>query len=228
MPDYFALPFDLSSRAALSGSPVITTWTGRSVHLLDPRPASIDIRDIAHALANQCRFNGHTAFYSVADHSIRVATHLPAPLRLLGLLHDATDAYLGAASPLKLHSPAYGVLHDAVWLAIATRFGLPDELPAAVRFTERVLHLTEVRDLVTPGERPVLTCDGLAPLVETIHPLPPAEAEAVFLYLFERYSAGRQATAPETLGGVTSRPAGVLTAASVSEPQPLEIDKESR
>lgn len=40
------------------------TWSGRKFFPLDPRPDEISINDIAHALSNQCRFNGHTTkFY---------------------------------------------------------------------------------------------------------------------------------------------------------------------
>ena len=36
------------------------TFTGRRVHSLSPSPDEIDIDDIAHSLAYQCRFLGHT------------------------------------------------------------------------------------------------------------------------------------------------------------------------
>ena len=36
----------------------ITTRSGRQVNLLDPQYSQIDIGDIAHGLAYQCRFNG--------------------------------------------------------------------------------------------------------------------------------------------------------------------------
>ena len=67
---------------------------------------------ITHALSNLCRFGGHTSmFYSVAEHSIRVAEILRAnrcsPREVaLGIIHDASEAYLvDIPRPLK-HMPA--------------------------------------------------------------------------------------------------------------------------
>lgn len=49
----------------------IQTVTGRPFWPLDPRVEELDIRDIAHSLAMQCRFGGHChRFYSVAEHSV--------------------------------------------------------------------------------------------------------------------------------------------------------------
>jgi hypothetical protein len=52
----------------------IRTYTGRFVWPLDPRAEDIDLLDVAHALAQVNRFNGHTAVpYSVAEHAVRVS-----------------------------------------------------------------------------------------------------------------------------------------------------------
>src|SRR5690554_4041634 len=73
---------------------MISTRSGRNVSLLNPSAGQIEIGDIAHGLAHQCRFNGQTSkFYSVAQHSVLVAFILPAELKLAGLLHDAAEAY---------------------------------------------------------------------------------------------------------------------------------------
>lgn len=91
------------------GKVYIRTYTGIEFYLDDPRPEVVDIRDIAHALSNICRFTGHTkSFYSVAQHSVWVADCLilwdcPRSLVKAGLLHDAAEAYYGDLSyPLKL------------------------------------------------------------------------------------------------------------------------------
>lgn len=70
--------------------------------------ADIDIRDITHALGNLCRFGGHCReFYSVAQHSVHVAEHLgraglSLEAQLVGLLHDASEAYISdICSPIK-------------------------------------------------------------------------------------------------------------------------------
>lgn len=74
----------------------ITTRSGRQINLLNPQYSQINIGDIAHGLAYQCRFNGQTSrFYSIAQHSLMVASRLPNHLKMSGLLHDAAEAYVG-------------------------------------------------------------------------------------------------------------------------------------
>ena len=81
----------------------IQTYTGRKVYPLELTADQVCVEDVAHALSLKCRFAGHCRrFYSVADHSLRVAAILPPPLRLAGLLHDAAEAYLpDVAGPIK-------------------------------------------------------------------------------------------------------------------------------
>ncbi|MGZ4252327.1 MAG: hypothetical protein ACXVR2_03560 [Solirubrobacteraceae bacterium] len=54
--------------------PYLQTVSGRWVNPFDPDPAQLDAGDIARALANQCRFGGHSrVFYSVAQHCVIVS-----------------------------------------------------------------------------------------------------------------------------------------------------------
>src|SRR5678815_548407 len=54
--------------------PYLQTVSGRWVNPFDPDPGQLDAGDIARALANQCRFGGHSrVFYSVAQHSVIVS-----------------------------------------------------------------------------------------------------------------------------------------------------------
>jgi len=70
---------------------------------LNPDPAGILIEDVAHALARQSRFLGHgDGSYSVAEHCVHVSRACEPEDALWGLLHDATEAYLGdLPTPLK-------------------------------------------------------------------------------------------------------------------------------
>ena len=81
----------------------VSTYTGKQFFPLDPQQDQVDIEDIAHGLAYQCRFNGQTRyFYSVAQHSLIVAGLVPKRLYLAALLHDAAEAYMGdMVKPLK-------------------------------------------------------------------------------------------------------------------------------
>lgn len=84
------------------------TFTGKRFDLLDPKPESICIEDIAHHLALNNRYNGATSVpYSVAQHSVMVSDMLAklefnVVTRMAALLHDAHEAYIGdIIGPLK-------------------------------------------------------------------------------------------------------------------------------
>ncbi|OQB96746.1 MAG: hypothetical protein BWX86_00588 [Verrucomicrobia bacterium ADurb.Bin122] len=87
----------------MTDSGFVQTYTGRAFYPLAPRPGDVCIRDIAHHLSLRARWGGATRrLYSVAQHSVLVAEHLPEHLRIYGLLHDAAEAYLpDIAAPIK-------------------------------------------------------------------------------------------------------------------------------
>jgi len=119
--------------------------SGRRLDLLDQTPVDIEIADIAHGLAFVARWNGQTKgdfAYSVAEHSILVTDiftrqqpNAPAQWQLAALLHDAPEYVIGdMISPVKAAvGPGYGALDDRLMAAIHLRFGLPAQIPAAVK-----------------------------------------------------------------------------------------------
>jgi hypothetical protein len=132
----------------------VQTVSGQKVSLTNPKPETIHLGDIAHALSNLCRFNGHIShFYSVAEHSVFVSQIIEPQLALVGLLHDATEAYLGDLTrPLKEMLgdgmwSSYDRAEDRMWNCIATRFGIDPELIASVKYADDVALATEKRDL---------------------------------------------------------------------------------
>jgi 5'-deoxynucleotidase YfbR-like HD superfamily hydrolase len=142
------------------------TYTGKKFYPFDPRPEDVDIIDIAHSLALQCRFNGHTThFYSVAQHSIHVChvfgklakeTLLSASrsAHLCALLHDSTEAYVGdLIRPIKIGLPDFKHMEELIWQAVLECFDLKDtwsseSLRAMVKQADNVLLMTERRDLL--------------------------------------------------------------------------------
>jgi len=162
----------------------IQTWSGRVFRPLDPSPGEIDIRDIAHALSLLCRFNGHClAFYSVAEHSLRVSQQLPPEQALSGLLHDAAEAYISdLPSPIKRLLPAFSEAEDRLLRIIARRFELCWPVPEAVWQADKLLLATEQRDLMHPPPAPWDL--DLPPLPARIEPLEALEAERLFLARF--------------------------------------------
>lgn len=150
----------------------ILTRSGKRVDLLAPTADMIDPLDIAHSLAHQCRFNGHTtAYYSVAQHCYIVANLVPPEHQLGGLLHDAAEAYVGdMVRPLKQLLPDFAEVEHEIWLAICERFNLAPELPACVHQADLIALATERRDLMPahPGEWECLA--GIQPMACFIKP----------------------------------------------------------
>lgn len=119
--------------------------SGRRLDLLDPTPVDIEIEDIAHGLAFVARWNGQTQgdfAYSVAEHSLLVTEifmhqqpKAPVKWQLAALLHDAPEYVIGdMISPVKAAvGPDYGLLDDRLTAAIHLRFGLPAQIPVAVK-----------------------------------------------------------------------------------------------
>lgn len=128
------------------------TSTGRTFWPLDPRADEIDVRDIARALSNLCRYTGHTArFYSVAEHSCYVSDACSPENALWGLLHDAAEAYLGdVARPTKhaAFGDRYREVEQRVLEAVCERFGLPVEMPTEVHVLDDIVLETEVLSLM--------------------------------------------------------------------------------
>lgn len=82
----------------LAGS--IETYSGINFCPFHASKDDIDIVDIAHALSNICRFNGHVKhFYSVAQHCCLLAEyamklgHCAKTCKSI-LMHDASEAYI--------------------------------------------------------------------------------------------------------------------------------------
>lgn len=117
---------------------------GVAFDLTDPAPDAITPYIIGTALSRQCRFLGHTLFwYSVAEHSSIVADEVKpenvpqvgeAELRLIALLHDASEAYLGdLPGPLKSHPllAGYRQFEERIQRVIYRKFGCADDVVSA-------------------------------------------------------------------------------------------------
>lgn len=170
--------------------PAVSTRSGRRVALLNPSPAQIVIGDIAHGLAHQCRFNGQTnQFYSVAQHSVLVASILPRELRLAGLLHDASEAYLGdIVQPLKALLPDYQTIEANFCKVLGARFNVDLQPNPALHQADLIVLATERRDLMPMDTTDWSCVAGITPLSRSIKPLAPDVAAAQFMALFFRLS----------------------------------------
>lgn len=159
--------------------------SGQVLDLRRLQPSEIDIDDIAHSLANICRFVGHVPeHYSVAQHSVIVSRMVPRALALQALLHDASEAYLGDVSHYLKRAPelaGYRDLEDAIQGLIFERFGVPRDMDERVRLADHT---------ATDLEWHQLKFGRQIPGFETIVPVPAPEARRMFLSTFRRLSLG--------------------------------------
>lgn len=141
-------------------SPILTispttmqTFTGKLIDLANFQESDVRLPDIAHALSLINRFTGHSKVpYSVAQHSVMVSRLTEPENALWGLLHDASEAYLGdVATPLKNMLPGYRDLEEHVQRAIASAFRLRWPMPPDVKAADVRALMAEKRDLI-PGD----------------------------------------------------------------------------
>lgn len=170
----------------------LQTYTGGQFFPLDPRAEEVRVQDIAHALANLCRFGGHcTHFYSVAQHSVIVSRLVPVRHALQALLHDAAEAYLvDVPRPLKLELPEYRVIEKRVQAVIYERFGLPAvEDPCIKQADDRAL-AQEHRDLMMRSAYDWSRLADERPLPMAIQALPAEVARGMFMTRFHSLTGG--------------------------------------
>lgn len=116
----------------------IRTFTGKFIDPFELEKDDLDINDIAHALSHIPRFGGHAqGFISVAQHSVMVSGLLPNELKLAGLLHDASEAYLlDIPSPLKERMLEYTLAESKIQISVALKWRV-DIFSKAVKEADR-------------------------------------------------------------------------------------------
>jgi uncharacterized protein len=187
------------SSAPPGPGPYLQTVSGRWVNPFDPDPSQLDAGDIARALANQCRFGGHSrVFYSVAQHSVIVSELVEqrggdVEDAFAALMHDATEAYLGdMPHPLKHRSPLGAAFKDAedhLERALRERFGIKPDVPEIKR-VDRSLLATERRTFSDETWHwPEL--EGVEPLDLELKAWTPDEAAEAFARRYAELDARR-------------------------------------
>jgi hypothetical protein len=182
------------------------------IHVLNPQPDEIDIRDIAHSLARKGRYADQTMVqYNVAQHSVVcaiIAAAIDPRLALTALLHDAAEAYIGdMPTPIKARCPEYRKIEDIIMAAIMKKF-VPKyyengyQKPHIINLIDKRIqkhecfvlkhpHLPPLYD-VENGEDQVIidTVDEVA--VKYLQTIVDSDtAENTFLYTFERLYNGK-------------------------------------
>ncbi len=121
----------------------IQTLEGHKVLLEQPDPYLISPETITVCLARKCRFGGHCKyFYSVAQHSVFVASLVPAPLKLAALLHDGHEVYSGFGDVL---SPAKRLRADICQFLDRHTLEIDKAIAKRFRFNYELMHCDEVK-----------------------------------------------------------------------------------
>lgn len=177
----------------------LETVSGKKIDITHPHPESIDITDIAWALSRMPRFSGHSIPYipySVAQHCIQVAKEL-APhgyrIQLLGLLHDAAEAYINdLPSPVKHIPEIHAViskLEDRLMDAIYERLQINppnEEEEAIVKIADKNQQAIEAYNFMySRGSDWNLPKVNFKELQEFADPLTSIQAYDAFLEFFE-------------------------------------------
>lgn len=167
------------------------THTGAMLDFASPETAEIRVADVAHNLARVCRFGGAVDdYYSVASHCVYISRRLEeagyAPyIQAAGLLHDATEAYLGdLVSGLKRLFPEYKALENRFEARIQEHFDVywsEGRVAQIVKDADLRARLSEARDLFHeyPYPRELLLGGegGRLPYAAVCVPQTPDEAE---------------------------------------------------
>lgn len=152
------------------------TASGRAVDLRWIGQDYIDIRDIAHALAQLNRFCGHACRpYSVAEHSVLVSMiaeqvfRLDAAGQLAALLHDAHEAYTGdLTGPMKqLIGPPFLEEERRIQAAVLRHFNVTTAYTAhhyMIKRADLMALATERRDLMPGHPEPWPELAGIDPV----------------------------------------------------------------
>lgn len=207
----------MSLRGVLLGrGEYIWTAGGRKFWPLDPRIEDVFIEDIARGLSTECRYAGQIgfdtgySFYSVAEHSVIVSIYAereaqtlrrgPAVVRdwaLKGLLHDASEAYIGdVCRPLKYGSMfrAYRRVEARLQRVIEQRFAVThspwcDEVIKAI--DTRVIRDEVDAFIALPGDTTLDELDTKygQPLGANITGLVPAQAYRVFMQRYRELAS---------------------------------------
>lgn len=173
----------------------IRTFTGKKFDYLAATAADIDIEDIATALSNVCRFNGHLPeFYSVAQHSVMCSKIVPVEFAFEALMHDAPEAYVqDLPSPLKALLPDYRRFEMLVDELIRDKFGLPQVHSSVVKHADLTMLATERRDLDIDDGTVWAVLKGIpATDLIQVNPLRPGQAYALFMNRFHELQDTRK------------------------------------
>jgi hypothetical protein len=132
----------------------ITTYSGAKFFIEDANVEDIPLFDIAHALSQNCRYNGHLErFYSVAEHSCIVADYVKGgsqdpKLRRTALLHDLSEAFVpDIPRPFKPFINGFEEMEEKIMESAAKVFDIYWPFPEEVIWVDQNIVRAEAEKL---------------------------------------------------------------------------------
>lgn len=168
----------------------MTTHMGRRFHHFRASIEEMNILDVAKALSQNCRFNGHTPFhYSVAQHSlyvddllIKMFPDVDTKIRRTALMHDCAETWLpDVHSDVKHELQDYLKLLREIEDKAADCFELIWPEPSKVKLVDGIMLSTELVKLMRTDphvHKPLLDFE-----FQELHP---KEVELLFLKRWEQ------------------------------------------
>jgi hypothetical protein len=163
-------------------------YSGGCFYPLDPRPEDVHIGDIAHSLAHQCRYAGHSMrFYSIAEHCCHIHDAIEDEHKFAALMHDAAEAYLvDVPRPVKPYLTEYRGIEENIERVIFKKFGLPFPFHVRVKQLDNSIIVDEKAALMYECDQDWYLI-GFEPLGVEIECWTPERAKAAFLNRFLRH-----------------------------------------
>jgi hypothetical protein len=189
---YFSRRSNEQKRYDEIGDDWIETYTGIIFNIDNPTKDMIRIEDIAHGLAYECRYNGHTKrFYSVAEHCCVLSDYVlditKDPHKALHmLLHDAAEAYTSdVPRPIKKTVPEFRELENRIEAVVLAALGLPADMPNWMEILDNTV-IKDERMAVMGNSGNVWKADSMQPLGVKFPGYSPDEAEEAFMNRYNK------------------------------------------
>lgn len=182
--------------------PYVQHQSGNKLWLDNLDDNKYNINDIAHSLANQCRYAGHCdIYYSVAQHSVLCSQMCYKEVALEALMHDCGESVMpDIARPVKYFIPGIREFDDRISASMFKYFNLQWPLDTRVHEVDNRMLATEARQFMSNSNIDEWDVIGkLEPYKITITSWRPEFAKQMFLDRYQ-YLLARKAFAEEGLG----------------------------
>lgn len=188
----------MQASLAIGSTPYLHCYSGKYFSILHPHPSQIDIRDIAHALSYQPRYNAHTKWgYSVAHHSLLCSFYVDKGYELDALLHDKTEAYMPDLPRGYKHHTEFGKgfieYENKIDEIISKKLQVAYPMPPQVKYIDNRILSNEFRDCLHKVDLSRLENYDPIPGLK-IEKISPISIKRAFLYRYYELVTAREET----------------------------------